>query len=470
MPKSLSHPTEAAAYYGSADPTLTASGLPAPESIVRNRNFLALWVAQALTQTAQNAIFYGLIVFIEERSGSSTQTGLLILSTIVPAILFGIAAGVYVDRTSKKNVLIVSNLLRGIAALTYLFFGHTLIVIFIVNFFFSIISQFFGPAEAATIPLLVRRDQLITANGLFNLTFTGSQLAGFVVLGPPLVKIFGSEALFGVVAAAYFVATVLCWLLPVREPARESPTRSPRIVEDVLREVQDGVDLLRGDRRVSLSLVHLVMAATLMLVTGMLAPGFVNRVLGIRPEDAVFVLAPAGVGIALGTVALPRLVQRYFKFDLINVGLVGMAASLVALGFSPYLWSFLTHGVGFFIRPESLPEVFSLVTMVMVIAFLLGLTFAMVNVPAQTALMENAPAEMRGRLFAVQLVFGSLVSVLPLLFLGQLADQIGISQVVVLIGLAVGGLAVYSFRQTRQIKAEMRGQAPAHPRPGLSVD
>src|SRR5262249_46222220 len=173
---------------------------------------------------------------------------------------------------------------------------------------------------------------------------------------------------------------------------------------------------------------------------------------------------------ALGTVALPRLVLRYFKFDLINVGLVGMAVSLVALGFSPYLWSFVTHGVGFFIRPESLPEVFSLVTLVMVIAFLLGLSFAMVNVPAQTALMENAPTEMRGKLFAVQLVFGSLVSVLPLLFLGQLADQIGISQVVVLIGLAVGGLAAYSFRQTRQIKAEMRGQAPARPRPGLSVD
>src|SRR5439155_7534498 len=158
--------------------------------------------------------------------------------------------------------------------------------------------------------------------GLFTRTFTGSHAAGFVILGPPLVKIFGSEVLFGVVAVVYFVATILCWLLPSREPARDAPSRSPRIVEDVLREVQDGVDLLRGDRRVSLSLVHLVMAATLMLVTGMLAPGFVNRVLGIRPEDAVFVLAPAGVSIALGTVALPRLVVRYFKFDLINVGLV----------------------------------------------------------------------------------------------------------------------------------------------------
>jgi MFS family permease len=167
----------------------------------------------------------------------------------------------------------------------------------------------------------------------------------------------------------------------------------------------------------------------------------------------VFVLAPAGVGIALGTLALPRLAERYFKFDLINVGLIGMAGTLVALGFSPNLWSFVTHGVGFFIRPESLPEIFSLVTMVMVIAFLLGLTFAMVNIPAQTALMENAPDEMRGKLFAVQLVFGSLVSVVPLLFLGQLADQIGISQVVVLIGLAVGGLAIYSYWQTKLIKA-----------------
>src|SRR5712691_10290127 len=103
---SLSHTTEAAAIYGSVDPTLTAGGLPPPESIFHIRNFLFLWAAQAITATAQNAIFYGLIVFIEELSGSSTQTGLLILSTIIPAILFGLAAGAYVDRTSKKNVLI----------------------------------------------------------------------------------------------------------------------------------------------------------------------------------------------------------------------------------------------------------------------------------------------------------------------------------------------------------------------------
>src|SRR5690242_15657677 len=112
--------TETTPYEGMADPMLTAIGLKAPASIFRNRNFLFLWTSQAITQTAQNAIFYGLIIFIEAQFQSTSLTGLLILSTIIPSILFGIAAGVYVDRTSKKNVLVISNLLRGLAALAYL--------------------------------------------------------------------------------------------------------------------------------------------------------------------------------------------------------------------------------------------------------------------------------------------------------------------------------------------------------------
>ncbi|MPZ15766.1 MAG: hypothetical protein GEU73_15315, partial [Chloroflexi bacterium] len=87
-----------------------------------NPPFLRLWTAQALTQTAQNAIWYALLVVVEEATQSTTHLGITILAVIVPSILLGVPAGAYVDRWDKRWVLIGSNVLRGGVAFSYAFF------------------------------------------------------------------------------------------------------------------------------------------------------------------------------------------------------------------------------------------------------------------------------------------------------------------------------------------------------------
>ena len=177
--------------------------------IWRNRHFLLLWLAQAISQTAQNAIWYGIVVLVQERSNSSTQLSLAILTLIIPSVVFGVLAGVYVDRWDKRVVLIGTNLLRGGVAFAYALFGQfvglPLVALFLVNFVFSTIGQFFAPAETSMIPTVVERPRLLQANSLFHLTFTASQLVGLVVLGPLLAKLAGVDVLFVTMAAAIVV-------------------------------------------------------------------------------------------------------------------------------------------------------------------------------------------------------------------------------------------------------------------------
>src|SRR5579864_387751 len=89
------------------------------QSIWRNKDFLLLWLAQAISQTAQNAIWYGIVVLVQRRSNSSTQLSVAVLTLIIPSVIFGVLAGVYVDRWDKRTVLIGTNLLRGGIALSY---------------------------------------------------------------------------------------------------------------------------------------------------------------------------------------------------------------------------------------------------------------------------------------------------------------------------------------------------------------
>src|SRR5204863_1722411 len=121
-------------------------------SIWHNREFLLLWLAQAISQTAQNAIWYGIVVLVQQLINSSTQLSLAVLTLIIPSVIFGVLAGVYVDRWDKRKVLIATNVIRGGIAFSYALFGLfqlPLGLLFLVNFLFSTVGQFFAPAETA---------------------------------------------------------------------------------------------------------------------------------------------------------------------------------------------------------------------------------------------------------------------------------------------------------------------------------
>ncbi len=151
--------------------------------VFRNRPFLLLWLSQAFTQIGGNMVIFGLTVIVLESTSSNTAVSLLILSFLGPAVLFSAVAGVYVDRFDRRLVLVVTNVLRAVA----------FVLIFLVRrlpardpaaqLLVSTITVFFAPAEAAMIPYLVPRRQLLAANGVFTLTLNAAFAVGFALLG-----------------------------------------------------------------------------------------------------------------------------------------------------------------------------------------------------------------------------------------------------------------------------------------------
>ena len=110
------------------------SQAPAPGSlgktsgILRKPDFLYLWIGQLLSQTALNATIYILLVRVEEWTGSSAAVSLLILSFILPSVVMGVAAGVFVDRWPKKRVLIITNVLRALIVATFVVLAQNLLL------------------------------------------------------------------------------------------------------------------------------------------------------------------------------------------------------------------------------------------------------------------------------------------------------------------------------------------------------
>jgi MFS family permease len=434
--------------------------------VLRNSKFLRLWLAQAVSQTGQNGLFFVLLVVITEETRSAVSGSVLVLTFVLPSVLLSLVAGVLVDRWHKRTVLMVTNLLRGGVCLLFIPLHTTVAVVFALNLLFSSISQFFGPAEASTIPALVERRHLISANGLFNLTLTGSQFTGMVLLAPLLLKLGGPNLFFLVAFTSYSVAALLVASLPrgFEPPLARGRVRGAALARSILREFTDGFRVIRSDAMSLLALVDLTTGSFLTMLFALLVPRFMQEILGVGADNAVFVFAPTGIGAIVGLRLLPWFNARMRKPFIVVVGLFGVVASLVLLGsVEPIARALEGTGPGDLFSREQPFGVSVLTAVTMVFAFPLGVTYALVNAPAQTIIHERAPRQMRGRFFGTQIAMANLTSLVPLLLLGAVTDLIGVAAVLYLLAPCIATVAVLGLvlaRREGEPPEELEGPVP----------
>lgn len=421
--------------------------------VFRNAAFLRLWLSQAATQVGGNMVLYGLTVIVVNSTRSNTAVSLLILSFLVPAVLFSAVAGVYVDRIDRRLILIATNVLRGAMFVALYLVGDNLGLILLLNVSVSTITVFFAPAEAAMIPSLVRRDQLLAANGIFTLTLNAAFALGFALLGPLVVNVANPEAVILVVAALYFLAAGFCVTLPASPPPAHEGGRgrlavgeAERAVSSTFSQLREGLAFIRSNRAIGWSLIYLGIAASLVGVLGVLGPDFAQSALGLDAKDFAVVVLPLGFGIVTGILLLNAYGRYLPRRRVIEGALIALGILLAALSAAGPISRLLQRadGPGGF----DLTAITSLLAIVVVIAFFAGIAYGLVAIPAQTQLQEDLPADVRGRVFGVLNMLVSVASFLPIIIVGPISDFVGTTTVifVVAIGVLVVGLASVTTR------------------------
>lgn len=400
-------------------------------SLLNNPAFVRLWLAETIGLSAQNGIHFAQMVAIEHLTGSTTYVGFMILAFSLPGVLFSTLAGVLVDRLSKKTVLVVSNFVRALSifgyvlALKLLSGWQALVAMYLVTFVSATLGQFLAPAMWAKVPLIVGESNLLAANALFNLTSILAQGVGLLVLVPLAVKFLGIPVTFLILSIAYLAVTGLAISLPPDRPAPRAAQAAASSLRRTWHELREGLAFVVSRREIAIPMGHVTLIATLLMVMGMMAPGFAARVLGMSAEDAVYIFSPAGVGMALSTAALGRWGRRLAREAWANLALMGAALAFGLLGY-------LSRGHLSARAPlfEIYPgRAFTLTMGIMAIALLAGFWMATLNTVSQTAIQERSPAYIRGRVYSVQFLLSNLIGIPPMLGLGAVADTLGIPTV-----------------------------------------
>ena len=425
-------------------------------AVFRNRPFLILWLSQVATQVGGNMVLYGLTVLIFTASGSSSAVSILLISFLAPAVNFGALAGVYVDRFDRRLVLVATSLVRAILFFLLAFVGANVGVILLLNLVVSIATTFFAPAELSVIPLVVPRSQLTAANGIFTLTLNAAFALGYTLLGPLVVTIAGPTILIGVVAVLYLASAALCWTL---EPAPPLPLPTGHdtlhdagaAVGSVLGQFREGISYIRANPTVAWALTYLGMAASIVGVLGALGPGFAVHVLNLASKDFEVVVLPLGLGVVAGVLLVNAIRTVVPRRRTIEIGLVTLGVCLVLITIANPI-SQLLQRVSAAQPVVDASALVSVLSVVVAIAFVAGMAYASVAIPAQTELQEVIPEDVRGRVFGILNTLVSIASFLPIIIVGPVSDAFGPGPVLLAAAALVGlsGVGSIVLRDRRQ--------------------
>ena len=446
-------------------------------SVFRNRSFVLLWVAQLLSQLASNMVLAALMATVVSATGSNTANAVLILTFLVPAVIFSTVAGVFVERSDARYIMLGANVLRAGGTVLFIFVGSHVGLILVINFFIATVTAFFAPAELTAMPRLVDRRNLMAANSVFVLTVNATFAIGFGFFGPLLLTTAGANAVFVVVAVMFGLAALAIIPLPsvrperVAELAAETTVHALRAVID---QVQEGIQFVRSHRRIAWSLGYLGIAASLIGVMGAIGPGFATDILELRAEDFFFIMGPAGLGAVIGILFLNAYGKGIPRRLVIDIGLVAMGITLIGLALVKPVTSAVAPALGTIESnlPEALAPLMSLIAVVVLIAVSAGIEYAFVAIPSQTALQEELPVGVRGRIFGILNTLLSVASFLPVLIAPVAADLInlvfkgaGIPVVMAVLGALTLWIGIASWRHNAAAGLHAGG---THPEPTVA--
>jgi len=381
---------------------------------LRSRDYRLLWIAQLVSVIGDKVHQIAMSVLVYKLTGSVAQVGVMLAVTTLPAVLFGVPAGVFVDRWDRRLTMVGSDVLRAAIVMCIPFLVSVgMPVVYLAAFAVATVSLFFEPARLSLIPEIVAQDELMAANSLDNVTQSVSELLGLAGAAG-VVALVGVSTAFVFDGVTFIVSAVFVGLVatsgrvvaaaPVRERFSVELRRGlGHVVEiPVLRDLV-GVYALAGA----------CVAAAILAVNGLALERFGSGAIDSRAVGLALLDGAITAGLLVGSLSVGQsgssAAGRKFLISLtvfgISFGLVAFAPSLVAA---------------------------------MPLLFIGGVANMWFYVPGATMIQMAAEPALLGRVFAAKNAVSRVSISAGFLLAGVCAERIGLSSTV----LAFGGVLV----------------------------
>jgi MFS family permease len=374
--------------------------------VLRQRNFGFLLLGQSVSLVGDWFLFIALPFYIYDVTGSVLATSAMFIVEVLPRVVVGSIAGVFIDRWDRKKTMIGADLLRALTLAPILFVhsAEQLWIIYVAAFLTSMISQFFGPAKMAIIPILVSGEDLMPANALNNMTDPLSRLIG-PALGGMMMALYGMTSVIAADMATFLFSALMLALMVVPKTTIEHAHTTARQAGSqwvhVWSEWAAGLRLLKNDRLLlALFVVFGVMTLGDSMISALVVP-FAKQVMRGDAMTLGWVMTAQAAGALIGGLVIGRLGRNWAPTRLIAVSLLVIGLLTVIVFNLPYF-----------------PVAVSML-------FLIGLFVPAAFITGETLLQSNTRDEYRGRIFGTLGTTLALASLIGMAFAGLWGDSLG---------------------------------------------
>ena len=319
-------------------------------------DFRKLWLSHVVSSFGDALTNLALLILTQRLTGSTAAVATTAVAVALPQLLFGLFAGVLVDRWDRKKVMIASDLARAFLVLGFLAVSSPdlMWLLYVVAFVQASIGTLDNPARSAVLPQVVGKDELLAANSFFQSTIIVVGVAGTATAGL-IAGIFDTLAVAFVIDAATFAASAFL-VAGLAIGGRPSPSiaKGDRDSDGGMwRELRTGLRYI-----VSSSMLRMVVvtAGVVMLGLGavnvLLVPFIVDDL--AVPETWFGLLEAAQVtSMVLAGALITVVAKRIRPGSLLVIGLTGVATVVAAMSLARSVWHLiaLLFAVGWFVTP-----------------------------------------------------------------------------------------------------------------------
>lgn len=280
--------------------------------IFRDGSFLKLWAGHGISTFGDMITFLAIPMIVYGITGSKSALSLSVLVRVIPVILIGPFAGALVDRLNRKTIMIWSDILRAMLTVVLLFSPdqYLLTMIYIVVFLKSLIGIFFNPAFNSTIPSIIKKKDLMSANSVFGVT---GNILQFVTpfAGAALISFSGARAVLLIDMISFIVSAAAIYFIDIpKHPEKSRKLITPAVL---LVDIKEGFKFMLNSKTLSI-----IMITTLITQfgQGFIAPLWLPYVIeGLKRPASDFgsLVAMQGFGSIVGTSLLIMLGVRKSK-------------------------------------------------------------------------------------------------------------------------------------------------------------
>jgi predicted MFS family arabinose efflux permease len=237
--------------------------------VIRNSSFGLLWTGQLLSALGTWFMVIAVPVYVFHLTRSARDTGLATVAEVVPMVIAGPLAGVFVDRWSRGLTMVASNVAQAGSVLLLIFFTRPGLAWILLASVFAenALGTFFTPAYRGLVPLAVGRGtDLEIANAWSTAARGFTRLAG-APLGGVAYAALGFRWVVTVDAASYLISAACIAAMPVLRSASarramhapESRTKHPQFLHDFAADLKAGTTPIIRNRALATMLAVTVL-------------------------------------------------------------------------------------------------------------------------------------------------------------------------------------------------------------------